>query len=137
MTLFENGTYCEFNFTQILLDENEEELLFSKFNYVIVGPLLVVVICLGLVGNTLSAIVFLTSTSRPRIYYYLITLAVWDAILLLCSLFLYGLPVLFIGKFYPLGSWVAIYPMIYMLSNAAHSGNLSQCVVWATLWFSH
>lgn len=119
---------CVYNTT----DANPLEVL-ERFNmhYLLRGPLLSFIIVLGLCGNFLSLKVFCNQKATLKICNYLITLEIWNSILLSGSLFLYSLPMMLTGRYVVSGQYVLVYPPLYTITNVAYVGSIWSVVLLA------
>ncbi|VDP00559.1 unnamed protein product [Soboliphyme baturini] len=113
------------------LDPNRFDLIDSNPMFYCNGPILTFVISFGIVGNIICIIVFVRTNRWPKLNCYLLTLAVWDIILITSSFFLYNLPVLLYDEVLNHGNHVLAYPFLYSASNMAHSAS-----IWAVLAMS-
>lgn len=118
---------CIYNTTNI--DPLEEVLNQINLHYVLRGPALTLVIVLGLLGNLLSLNVFFNLNMRLKICNYLITLEIWNSILLLGSMFLYSLPMMLSGRYVISGQYVVVYPPLYTITNVAYVGSIWSVVL--------
>ncbi|MFH4981780.1 hypothetical protein AB6A40_008489 [Gnathostoma spinigerum] len=84
----------------------------------------------GSLLNLFSIFVFLECrrTKPPVIQYYLVTLTIWQTLLLSNAFLLYCLPTLLYGKVVATGNYVYLYPFAYALANITHTGS-----VWIVL----
>lgn len=100
-------------------------------SYFLCGPVLTAIVIAGLCGNFVCLLIFCRTILKPRIYLYLVALAVWDSLLLISSFLLYSLPVLLYGRVYIFGSYVPFYPLFYTFSNVTNTGSIWTVVVLA------
>lgn len=100
----------------------------SIIDFMLTGPLLTVVICAGICGGFFCCLTFWRSSSRLRIYCYLLALAVWDLFYILTAFFLYNLRTLIYIEMTFFGSYTLAVPFLYYLCTVARTGS-----VWTVL----
>lgn len=96
-------------------------------SYYLNGPATSFLVAMGLVLNMVSIVIFMRPQRqrRPCIYYYLITLALWDSVLLLNAFALYSFPTCYFGhKVWYGNDYVYIYPVVYTVSNITLIGSV-------------
>lgn len=118
---------CQINITRIYKLQPPE----LNTSFVLCGIVLLTIVLAGLVGNALSLLVFIRTTLKPKVYYYLIILTLWDILLLGSSFLLYSLPYLLYGGLYTFGPYVKIYPLCYAVSHVTHTGSIWSMIVFA------
>lgn len=69
----------------------QQEDIHNLLNAVVNGVLTNIVVVLGLIGNLLTIIILSQRAMRSSTNYYLSALAIWDSVVLICTLLLIGL----------------------------------------------
>uniref|UniRef100_A0A915K1W9 G-protein coupled receptors family 1 profile domain-containing protein n=1 Tax=Romanomermis culicivorax TaxID=13658 RepID=A0A915K1W9_ROMCU len=101
---------------------------FEIFDYLLTGPLLTLVLIVGLFGGYFCLATFWLGCKNLRIYIYLLVLAVWDVLYLLTAFYLYNLPVYIYQEIVHFGPLIIFQPYIYYLSAVARTG-----CIWSVL----
>lgn len=97
--------------------------------YLISGPILTALIICGIFGNILNIRALHGYKRRvAAINSFLIILACWDLILVISSFFLYNFSVLVNTHVVVHGDYVRAYPILFVVSHAAHTASI-WCVV--------
>lgn len=109
--------------------DNDDELneFVRRFYYIVSGLTTVGVVGVGVALNGIAIVAFLRPyppIRRPSIYYYLLTLAIWDTLLLIFATLLYGFPLAYYRSLPMRGNnYVYLYPVFFTASNVTLVGS--------------
>lgn len=112
------------------MEEEESDHLISQLNFYVSGVILLVVCVLGLVSNALVAVVLLhRSSMESSTSVFLLALALFDSVVLLCTPFLICFQPL--SEVYSKLVHPNIMPFVYPLALTAQT-----CTIWITVSFT-
>ncbi len=107
---------------------SEDTNVYNKVNFLLNGPITLLTVVLGVICNIVSIVTFLRPQHLPCIHYYLVTLAAWDAALLVMASLLYSFPTLYYGHLPFYGPYIGTYRIWFTGSNICLIGS-----VWVVL----
>ncbi len=115
----------------VIILTREQEIQLQLVKYWVNGVVTSIVFVLGLIGNVLTIIILLQRAMRSSTNVYLSALAVWDSIVLICTMLLIGLPGMPIFTGYMWYGYAYIVSYIYPLALIAQTAT-----IWLTVSFT-
>lgn len=97
-------------------------------DFLLTGPLLTVVVIIGVIGGISCIITFAKSYKDLKIYIYLLALASWDLFYICTSFLLYNIPTLVYQEIIHFGPYAVGTPFVYYISTVARTG-----AIWTVL----
>lgn len=95
------------------------------------GVITNLVVILGLIGNLLTIVILRKRTMRSSTNFYLLALAAWDSIVLLCTAFLIGIHALPAMSYYRTHAYAYIVSYLYPVALIAQTAT-----IWLTVSFT-
>lgn len=101
------------------------------YGFYVCGPVLGLVIIVGLIGNLICIVTFCKTRPLPVVSFYTIPLCICDCAVLFGTFFISNLPHLLYGRLRSYGPYVQVFPYANFFSNFAYT-----CCVWLVVCLS-